>query len=279
MKVSIGIPVYNGEAFLDKAIGSVLNQSYENFELILLNDGSTDTTLKIMQYYEKKDNRIKVVSDGLNKGIVQRLNEFVKMASGEYIVRMDADDIMFPERIKVQLERFLSNPKVDLVHSAAISINKSNEIIGIKQNNNLVKNPIGIIHPSVMALKSFFLENPYEEGFPQMEDRELWFRTHKKYEFSYIKDPLLFYREDGGKISIKHRKMLKGIKNFCRKYEIGIFNKFKLILMNRIKFFVYNILEKLEMEKLIYNTRFKELNELEKTKYKVILQKATDGVF
>lgn len=277
MRVSIGIPVYNGESFLDKAINSVLFQSFKDFELILLNDGSTDSTLKIMQHYEKVDNRIRVINDGQKKGIVFRLNQLVEESKGEFYARMDADDIMFPERIKIQQEILLKNPEIDVVHSSAISINSKNEILGIKENKDYYNNPTKIIHPSVMGRKNFFLKNRYKEGYCQMEDLELWERTISKYNFKYIDDPLLFYREDSTKISLKHKKMFKGLKFFCKSYEIHGFRKFKILVLSKIKFYIFFLMESVFLEKLILNFRYKKLNEKYQSTYNQKLKEIING--
>ena len=95
MLVTIAIPVYNGESYLRDAIQSVVNQTFQDWELYLINDGSTDNSLAIMQEYALNDIRIKVIDDGQNKGLVTRLNQSIETAIGKYYARMDADDIMF----------------------------------------------------------------------------------------------------------------------------------------------------------------------------------------
>ena len=99
--VTIGIPFYNASQFLEYAIKSVINQTYTNWELILVDDGSTDDSLSIARSFN--DQRIKILSDGVNKGLVSRLNEIILNSRGSYIARMDADDIMHFERIEKQI--------------------------------------------------------------------------------------------------------------------------------------------------------------------------------
>lgn len=101
--ITIAIPAYNCEEYIDYAIQSVINQTYKNWELLLLDDGSTDGTLKKLKTYQT-DNRIKVISDGLNKGLVFRLNQSIDLAHGQYYARMDADDIMSIHRIQYQID-------------------------------------------------------------------------------------------------------------------------------------------------------------------------------
>ena len=102
-KISVVMSVYNGEKYLTEAVESILKQSFFDFEFIIINDGSSDKTQEILQRFQKEDKRIRVVSRA-NKGLIYSLNEGVKMAQGEYIARMDADDVSRPERLQKQLK-------------------------------------------------------------------------------------------------------------------------------------------------------------------------------
>ena len=104
MFVTIAIPVYNGESYLRDAIQSVVNQTFQDWELYLVNDGSTDGSLAIMQEYALRDIRIKVIDDGQNKGLVTRLNQSIEIAVGKYYARMDADDINDFNRFEKEVE-------------------------------------------------------------------------------------------------------------------------------------------------------------------------------
>lgn len=244
----------------------MLNQTYKDFELILINDGSTDGSLEIIEKFASKDDRIRVINDGVNKGLIYRLNQSVSLIQTDIYVRMDADDIMFSDRLEKQIEILKKHPDVCLVHSEAVSINSKNEVIGIKNNTN-VDFPI---HPTVMARKSFFEENKYREGFFQMEDAELWHRT-KESNFYCIKEPLLFYREDSAKIYIKHKKMYKGLVKFCKSYNFSWLSTFKILMLSRAKYFSYFILESIGFEKKLLNLRYNKLGKEEKEKYQQIL--------
>jgi glycosyltransferase involved in cell wall biosynthesis len=270
--VSIGIPVYNGEKYLSFAIKSTLRQTYENFELILLNDGSTDNSLEIMKYFARNDNRIIIIDDGRNIGLIERLNQLVTLANGNYFTRMDADDIMFPDRIEKQLYKFLNDKSIDLVHSAAISIDTLNKILGIKKISDPQKNPTKIIHPTVMGKKKFFEKNPYKQGYYQMEDYELWYRTYKKHKFEYMNEPLLFYRENSDKISNKHKKMIEGKKKFVEDYSFSFYKRNTFILNSKFKFFIYKLFEYFKVENFLMSKRFKVLDKESKLKYSDILK-------
>lgn len=125
--VTIAIPFYNCDQFLDMAICSVINQSYSNWELLLINDGSTDKSLEIALKY--KDPRIKLISDGSNKGLIYRLNQSIVLAHGYFYARMDADDIMHPKRIECQVEYMINNPQIDVLGTSYYSINSDNNIM------------------------------------------------------------------------------------------------------------------------------------------------------
>jgi glycosyltransferase involved in cell wall biosynthesis len=198
MKVTIGIPFYNAEKYINSAIASVLNQRFTDFELILSDDGSTDSSLKIARSFE--DPRIKVLSDDQNRGIAFRLNEQIDLASGKYFVRMDADDIMHPERISIQYEFLINNPKVDVVGSSAVIIDDTNQIIGyrdslVHNNINKVFRHVCFIHPTVAGKTEWFRKFRYSESLKGVEDFDLWIRSFQDSSFSTIDKPLLFYRD------------------------------------------------------------------------------------
>ncbi|MEM0575285.1 glycosyltransferase family 2 protein [Flavobacterium polysaccharolyticum] len=270
MMVSIGIPIYNADQYLRLAIDSVLKQTYYNFELLLVNDGSSDNSLEIMNSYD--DPRIKIINDGVNKGLIYRLNEMINLSTGKYFARMDADDIMFPDRIEKQLELLLSNSEIDLVFGDAVSIDKENQVLGYKKsfavnNKNDVLKGIYPIHPTVMAKREVLLNNPYKEGFIQMEDMELWYRLIEVNCFQNLNCPLLFYREDGSNNSRKHLKMIKGKLRFAETYKTGVISKMKLVSISYVKYIIYLILEKLEKEHILLNKRFQNLTPIEKVSF------------
>ena len=110
--VSIVIPFYNNETTLLDAVKSVFCQTYKNWELILLNDGSTDKSLEIANNIN--DNRVKVISDGVNRGLVYRLNQSPSLVNGQFIARMDGDDMMHPQRLEKQMNLFFLNPNLEI---------------------------------------------------------------------------------------------------------------------------------------------------------------------
>ena len=133
--VSVIMSVYNGEKYLVQAIDSILNQTYQNFEFIIIDDCSTDNSSHILQEYAKKDSRIKIIKKEKNigiKGFIENLNLGISIAEGKYIARMDADDISLPERFQKQVTFLENNPEIFMVGAQIDFINEKNEIIGEK---------------------------------------------------------------------------------------------------------------------------------------------------
>lgn len=228
MKISIGIPFYNAEDFLEAAITSVIKQSFTDWELILVNDGSTDRSLEIARFYEKKDTRIRVISDGLNKKLPYRLNQIINESKYEYIARMDADDLMHPDRLKIQLDYLKDNKDYDLISTGLISITADNIVKGYRSVPKVIKSDghsksFPVIHASVLAKKSWFLRNNYSLDFPRAEDYELWCRAVKQNDFKIIvlPDLLYFCREEGNIFPDKLIKSYKDGLNIRKLYGIG----------------------------------------------------------
>jgi len=125
--ISVVMPVYNGGKYLPESIESILNQSYKEFEFIIVNDGSSDRSLEIIQHYANQDNRIKIISRE-NKGNVFSLNEGILNATGKYIARIDQDDIARKERLKKQLE-FMQNNNLDICGSSVELFNNKGQVL------------------------------------------------------------------------------------------------------------------------------------------------------
>jgi glycosyltransferase involved in cell wall biosynthesis len=222
--ISIGIPFYNAEKYLKFAIQSVMNQSYKNWELILVDDGSSDNSLKIAQDFSLKDARIRVIYDGANRKLPYRLNQLIKESDGSFIVRMDADDVMHPERLKRQFDFLKNNTHFDLVSTGLISINNNNQVKGFRNVNKLYsdfgipKLNYPIVHPSVMARNSWYERNYYSEKFPRAEDFELWTRSivNNDFKMAVMPDLLLYYREEG---NLSLDKLINSYKDTLKIYS------------------------------------------------------------
>jgi glycosyltransferase involved in cell wall biosynthesis len=245
--ISVGIPFYNAEKFLAFAIQSVLCQSYHDWELILLDDGSTDNSLKIAKEFACKDQRIKVISDGENKKLPYRLNQLITESKGKFIARMDADDIMHPSRLEIQLKYLLGNDVFDLVSSGLVSIDDQNRVCGFRCVNSLITEiatpfKFPIAHPTVMARKEWYLRNLYSLDYPRAEDFELWCRAYAKNDLkiAILPDLLLFYREFGN-ISIDNLLKTCSDEHKIRNYYQVNNRIFNFIYFKFKYFFIYTI--------------------------------------
>jgi len=197
--ISVVIPIYNIERFIGESLDSVLNQSFKDFEIILIENGSTDNTMKIAKKYQKKDKRI--VIETISEPDVQKaMNKGFEIARGKYIARMDADDICLPNRFKIQFNYLEKNPHIFLIGTSAMIIDEYGEKIGVfrKQDNYkklkkriLKSNPF--IHPSIMFRNT--KEAFYREKFRCSEDYDMYLRllTSEK-NLTNLPDILIKYR-------------------------------------------------------------------------------------
>ncbi|MEM4168327.1 MAG: glycosyltransferase [Candidatus Caldarchaeum sp.] len=195
--VSIGIPFYNPGKFFADAIRSVFAQTYVHWELLLVDDGSDDGSLELAKRI--KDPRVKVFSDGKHLGLVARLNQIAQMASGFYVARMDADDLMHPERIARQVAFLQQHPEINVVDTGAIVLDREGVPAGLRGLEDRLPSALeilkqgGFLHASIMAKREWFLQHPYDPDYPRAEDRELWVREYRKTKFAHIPEPLYFY--------------------------------------------------------------------------------------
>lgn len=199
--ISVVMPVYNGEKYLKEAIESILNQSFKDFELILINDGSTDSSTEIVKSFN--DQRIVFIDNGGNIGLSKSFNKGIALAKGTYIARMDADDIATPERLEKQLKYLEANPEIDILGSAITIINEHGQNIG-KASKPLTHEGIKwqslfstpLLHPTVMARAQILKNHTFNENLHNSEDYELWSRLLWKTEtrFANLSEALLKYR-------------------------------------------------------------------------------------
>lgn len=247
--ITIAIPFYNDVQFLDFAIQSVFNQTYKDWKLILISDGGTDNSLSIACKYEN-DPRVTVIADGENRQLPYRLNQIAQLSSTKYLARMDADDIMHPERIERQLEILEKNPDIDVLGTNAFSIDNKNNIQGVRlkigDDGYRLIDVKSFIHPSIMAKTEWFLKNPYNVDAIRIEDAELWNRTYKSNNFKVYTEPLLFYREFASSYYKKHINAAKSMFLLSRVSSNNIWKVKGLKLI--LKGSVYYIGEKMNFE-------------------------------
>jgi glycosyltransferase involved in cell wall biosynthesis len=199
--VSIGMPVYNCEGTIAYSIASIINQTLDNWELRIIDDGSTDNTIEIIASF--KDPRITVLESPENKGLPTRLNECVAVARGRYFARMDGDDIAYPTRLKKQVEYLESHSEVDLIGSGTVVFRGDGDAYGIRRAmvshkaicGNVISG-LNLAHPTWVGRSEWFRRNPYRNGFRLTEDKELLMRTRNTSRFAALSEPLLGYREE-----------------------------------------------------------------------------------
>ncbi len=209
--VSVVMPVFNCEDFVKEAIESILNQTYREFELIVINDGSTDGSDVLIR--EFNDPRIKYINNSPNKGIVSTINEGVSRSKGKYIARMDADDISLPTRLAKQVDFLETNPDVKLCGTRAIAIDKNGRQL-VKLNRPLKHDKIKVfnlfrnafIHPTIMADANALKKIGFTEDYKYAEDYFTFSQFTMQYQVANLEWPLLLYRLHDESITAKKNK-------------------------------------------------------------------------
>ena len=229
MSGTIGIPVYNSERYLADAIRSVFAQTYQDWELILVDDGSKDGSLDIAM--SVKDERVRVISDGENWQLPTRLNQIVDNANYELIARMDADDIMAPTRLERQLP-FLDDQEVQIVYTGAGIINGEDIPTGrTLALESCEFNAVDffrsrtIVHPTLMGRTKWFRGNRYNHQALRAEDAELWCRSFCTGKLTanmihHIREPLFYYRALGSLSKNNYRASQKVWKKMMKDYGV-----------------------------------------------------------
>lgn len=205
--ISVAMPVYNGEQYLAEAIDSILNQTYTNFELIIIDDGSTDSSLSLLQRYQNSDARIRLISRE-NRNLATTLNDIIDIARGKWIARMDQDDIAVPQRFERQL-KWLGQSGADICGSWVQRFGTSDKrIVRLKQSDAEIKTELmfcsPFAHPTVMMKTALVKQLRYDKAWEKAEDYDLWERASEiGWVMTNIPEVLLFYRVHKTQISTK----------------------------------------------------------------------------
>ena len=232
--LTVLMSVYNGEKFLEESIKSILNQTFENFEFLIYDDGSTDNSVRIIN--NCKDKRIHLVQNKQNRGLAANLNKGIKRARGKYIARMDDDDISLPNRLEEQYKFMESNRDIAVSGTWVKFIGKKINTLedNVLKNpanpemirccflfNSVLKHPTVIFRKEVLDSEGYF----YDEAFNRAEDYELWIRISKKHLLSNLERVLLHYRVHPDSVSRMHTEENIRQSNQIRKaqlLELGI---------------------------------------------------------
>jgi glycosyltransferase involved in cell wall biosynthesis len=267
-KISVLMPVYNGEKYIFYSIKSILDQSYKNFEFLIANDGSKDETLKIIKEFKKKDKRIKIINNNKNIGLTKSLNKLAKIAKGNFIARMDADDISHIERFSEQINWFKDNPKKILLGTSGIKIDEKGNIVRSLNLKSLCHKKIlkkltfnnFYLHSSTMFKKSLFLKvGGYRRFFKYAQDYDLWCRMSKYGLIGNLNKELVSIRFHSKSLSYKKKKLQSfyAIIASCLNYD----NNLNLNSFNKKNFF-YKIAKNNNLSKHFRCLKFLYSNDL-----------------
>ena len=217
-RVTVGLPISSQVATFESAIRSVFAQTSQSWNLIIVLDGSPQVVRdKVMAI---DDPRVLVIDDGVNKGLSVRLNEIAARATGDFIARMDADDVMHPDRVRAQLEEFDSGDAIDVLATRAYTIDDEGEVMGILPEHDLPTAHEEFLrshflsHPTVMMRRDWALRHQYDPSYRRGEDKELWLRASQTSVFAKLETPVFFYRVERDPnpakqaLSAKHDRML-----------------------------------------------------------------------
>lgn len=203
-RISVVMPVYNGAPYLDEAIKSILNQSFSDFEFIIINDGSTDNSREIIERH--RDPRIKRIDNKENRGVTESLNKGLHVAVGEFIVRMDSDDFSLPNRFSRQLAYMESHPEIGVCGSH-VQVMGSQEVWSQPEHPEEVKCRLllhcCLAHPSVMFRREILVKHSlqYHASYNHAEDYQLWTQLSQVTMISNVPEVLLHYRLHENQIS------------------------------------------------------------------------------
>lgn len=233
--ISVAMPVYNGERYLADSIDSILMQSFTNFELIIIDDGSTDNSLQVLREYQKRDARIRLIARE-NRNLATTLNDIIDLSRGKWIARMDQDDIALPQRFERQLE-WLEKTGADICGSwVKLFGQRYKRILKHPQKDDAIKMEIlfstPFAHPTVMMRTQLAKQLRYDKVWEGCEDYDLWERAARAgWKMTNVQEVLLLYRQHSTQITAnsfsKNQILSKKIK---RRYHEFIFDSLQLPL-------------------------------------------------
>lgn len=269
--VSVLMPAYNAEKYVAEAIESILNQSFKDFELIILDDNSKDRTFKIAQEYAEKDARIIFSKNEINLGIARNRNKLISMARGKYVVWQDADDISMPYRIEHQYRFMENNPEVGISGGWLLFFDKNSELSIRKyaSDDARVRKNIFRFSPvaqpaAIIRMECFDITGLFPLASPVAEDLAMSFQIGTKYKFANLPEILIKYRVQNKNSTHKHLKIMELYSIFLRfRYAEEGFYKMRfsdklynilqgasmLVLPQRFKFWIFRVIRNSKVKK------------------------------
>src|SRR5256714_6243696 len=224
--VSIIMAVFNAEAFLDAAVQSVLKQRFSDFEFIIIDDGSTDGSNQKLQDFAREDNRVRLIGRA-NKGLTASLNEGLKLARGEFIARMDADDVAAPDRLKIQVEYLRAHPEVSVLGGSNELIDDAGRMLttvvpppdDATLQEHALSGRTPICHPlAMMRREAVEKVGGYDEQFQVAQDLDLWLKLGEVGKLACVSDVLLRYRQHEDSVSEKKQaQQVRNMKLACKR--------------------------------------------------------------
>jgi glycosyltransferase involved in cell wall biosynthesis len=245
-KVSVILPAYNAEKYIAETIESILNQTYKDFEFIIVNDCSTDSTKEIIENFAKQDKRIRLVSNDRNLKVSKTANKGIELANGEYIARTDSDDWSYPDRLEKQLKFMESNPEVVLLSGnmeiCDATLNIKNQTHFPTTNDEIIKvilqyNPT--VHSAMMFKKETFKNVGGYGGINSSEDYLLLMKMASKGKIANLDDVLIKYRVLNTSLTSKNKTEMHLATLYCQldgrlNYKYPLTFKTKLIHLARL---------------------------------------------
>ncbi len=202
MHVTILMSVYNGAALLPEAISTIQRQTFKDWDLLVVDDGSTDSSVTILENFCRQDSRIQLIRNDRNYGLAFSLNRASKQASGELLARADVDDYNFPERLELQEKFMRENPHVDVLGSAAELVGEDGKSLGVCQRPlehaelaRKMYRESPFFHSAVLMRRRYLQAcGGYNEKLAFSQDQDLWLRTYKSACFANLQQPLIRYQ-------------------------------------------------------------------------------------
>ena len=227
--VSVLIPCYNCEEYVEEAVMSIIKQTYSNLEILVIDDGSTDNTKTILQRLAQKDSRIRYIKNEENLKLIKTLNKGLDLCNGKYIARMDADDISLLTRIEKQVNFLEKHPEIGIVGTYTKNFGVNNRTWKMKTRDKFIRAHLFFntcfAHPSVMIRTSVLRDNHlyYDANYLHAEDYKLWCDIAQYTKLANIPEILLYYRINQNQISNKYSKEQKETAQRIREEYINDF--------------------------------------------------------